>query len=376
MPASLALRLQATLAQRTADTRPTSWREDDLSVEAVAATETPTRMSIWEYDREYGGYRSTQYDEILDVSGLTEADLQAFVGCPILDSHASWSTDSIVGVVDEARREGTDLVVRFRLAKTEEAIVGKVRDGIIRKVSIGYQRRTGATITEREGDVPLRRQPFTPCELSLVAVGADPNAATRTAANVASLNQTVNVTATATTQEPTMNVDAIRSAMTAFTTAMTAALAEASSTPAQPATPANGTRAADPVDQAGQDAIEGRRNAPVQTAPQAPTAPVLRQRSAAEIEAIGHIRKIAVDGGRGAQFDAMEKAGEPLAGLRQISMGCLVTTSPETNGTTSGGDGQRSAEPMLTFEETVRGQRSAGGDVQALAQALAGFVSR
>ncbi len=24
-------------------------------MEAVAATETPTRMSIWEYDREYGG---------------------------------------------------------------------------------------------------------------------------------------------------------------------------------------------------------------------------------------------------------------------------------------------------------------------------------
>ena len=370
MPASLALRFQSSLGTRSVDTRVASWREDDLSIEAVAATETPTRMRIYDYDRECGSYRSREYDEVLDVTGLTDADIAGFVGCPILDSHSYWSSMTIVGVVDEARREGTELIVRFRMAKTEEEIVSKVRDGIIRKVSIGYDRRAGATVTEREGDVPLRRQPFVPRELSLVAIGADPNAGTRSATSLASLNPTAPVN---TPKEPAMNVDAIRSAMTAFTTAMTAALA--TETPAAP--PAGGTRAADPVDLAAQNAVEGTRAAPTQTTTlQAPAAPVLGQRSAAEIEAIGHIRKIAADAGRGAQFDAMEKAGEPLAGLRSIAMGCLVTTSPETNGTTAGADGQRSSEQFISFDEAVAGRRSGGGDVAALAQALAGFVGR
>lgn len=76
----LALRIAQDLATRSADTRPTTGREDDLSIVAVAATETPTRMRILKYDREYGGNRYQDFDEILDVAGLSDDEIRGFVG--------------------------------------------------------------------------------------------------------------------------------------------------------------------------------------------------------------------------------------------------------------------------------------------------------
>ena len=82
-----------------------------------------------------------------------------------------------------------------------------------------------------------------------------------------------------------MNVDAIRSA-TAGLAAAIASLQNAIAADAPAAPAAGGTRTADPVDQAGQDAIEGRRAplTPVETQITIPAAPAaLGQRSAAEI---------------------------------------------------------------------------------------------
>lgn len=108
MAAFLALRLQSTLAQQAADTHPSNWREDDLSVKAFAATETQTRMSIWEYDREY----RVPLDPVQRDPRRLRPDrfrLQAFVGCPILVSHSSWSTSDIVGMIDEGRLMRMDI---------------------------------------------------------------------------------------------------------------------------------------------------------------------------------------------------------------------------------------------------------------------------
>ena len=370
MSQSLALRFASQLGTRAVDTRPSSWREEDLSIEAVAATATPTRMRVYEYDREYGGYRSREYDEALDIDGLTDAEISAFVGCPVLDSHSAWSTMTVVGVIDEAKREGAGdaakLVVRMRLSKTEDDLVSKVRDGILRKVSLGYQRKAGAVITEREGDVPLRKQPFIPAELSLVAFGADAGAGTRSASNLDALHHHTPVNPT---QEPAMNVDAIRSAMTAFTTAMTAALA--TETPTAPV--ADGQRAADPAT----PAVPTPPAAPAAPAPSAPVPPSAPgQRSAEDLALIGGLRSIAASYGKGAEFDALAAAGEPIDGLRSLAGGYAKTASVSTNTTLDGAPGQRSEDRFLSHDEAATGRRSGDDAVTALASALAGFVAR
>lgn len=58
-------------------------------------------MRVWEYDCEICTYRSREFDEILDITGMRQEDLDAFVGCLVLDSHSTWSTADIVGVIDE-----------------------------------------------------------------------------------------------------------------------------------------------------------------------------------------------------------------------------------------------------------------------------------
>lgn len=361
--------------------RPNTWSDENGgSAVFVIATPTPVREEV--YIRELGGW--TWVDQVLDIAGMTEDQVAACRGMSVLNSHRRWDVrDDILGSVVEVWREdipnvGLSLLGRIQIDPTEPKVAAKVKSGSIRQVSAGFKYLDGATIQMREGNVPLMLQPALFRETSFVAVGADPNAHARSDEPRERTTSIPTVRSITSTQGTTMDLDAIRTATAGLANAVAALQTAVSVSPTAP--PANGARAADPVDQAAQNAVEGTRAAPVQAAPQvthtAPVASALGQRSAAEIEAIGHIRQFAVDAGRGAHFDAMEKAGEPLAGLRSIVMGCLETKSPETNGTHSGADGQRSHEQFISFEEAVEGKRSGGGDIAALAQALSGFLAR
>lgn len=363
--------------------RPNTWSDENGgSAVFVIATPTPVREEV--YIRELGGW--TWVDQVLDIAGMTDEQVAACRGMSVLNSHRRWDVrDDILGSVVEVWREeipnvGLSLLGRIQIDPTEPKVAAKVKSGSIRQVSAGFKYLDGATIQMREGNVPLMLQPALFRETSFVAVGADPNAHARSDEPRERTTSIPTVRSITSTQGTTMDLDAIRTATAGLASAVAALQTAVSISPAAP--PANGARAADPVDQAAQNAVEGTRAAPVQAAapqvtPTTPAAPALTQRSAAEVEAIGHIRKIAVDGGRGAQFDAMEKAGEPLAGLRSIVMGCLETRSPATNGTTIGADGQRSDEKMITFDQAIAGQRS-GADSPALvlAQALTSFMNR
>jgi HK97 family phage prohead protease len=115
--------------------------------------------------------------EVLEISAAA-VDLTRLDGMPLLNSHNQSTLDSVLGVVRAIRFEGGQLIVKVELSARHEAIWQDVRSGIIRNVSIGY-----APLQWSDQDGPQGRirtvTKWALYEVSLVPVGADPNARTR-----------------------------------------------------------------------------------------------------------------------------------------------------------------------------------------------------
>lgn len=114
------------------------------------------------------------YIERLDLRG---ADLSRLVGGPVLDAHRASSTRDQLGVVEaaELRPEGLWVRIRFRGNDAAQAVLADIGDGTLRGLSIGY------TVEEwkdtRDGDRRIRTATrWTPLEVSIVPVPADPGA--------------------------------------------------------------------------------------------------------------------------------------------------------------------------------------------------------
>lgn len=155
---------------REAASRPASWNEANNTIEAVIASNSPVVR------RDESG----EFQEVLDVNG---ADLSALRGASVLDGHQQ-GVSNIIGVVEDVRVEGNELIARLRLSDRPElaGVVRDIREGIIRNLSIGYvvhewQRKT-ETASGRRTHTAKR---WTPREVSFVAVPADRNAHTRSA---------------------------------------------------------------------------------------------------------------------------------------------------------------------------------------------------
>jgi len=170
---------EAGLLCRAASTGPQSYRAEDNSIEIVWSTGARVRRYDWIEER--------YYDEELDLRG---ADLSALMdGAPLLKDHIA-RAETTIGVVIGDTVEIRDLadgrmegVARVRLsdAESDKDIVGKIRDGIIRGISVGY-RVDEWTVVQGGGDggVDLYRATrWIPREVSATPVQADRGAATR-----------------------------------------------------------------------------------------------------------------------------------------------------------------------------------------------------
>lgn len=100
---------------------------------------------------------------------------------PFLNAHSSYSLGSVLGVIEDVRIEagvgyGT---VRFSNRKDVEGIFQDVKDGILGNVSVGAQINKLEKIDEDENEVKTYlATDWEPLEVSLVPIGADPNAQT------------------------------------------------------------------------------------------------------------------------------------------------------------------------------------------------------
>jgi HK97 family phage prohead protease len=115
--------------------------------------------------------------EVLQVSAAA-VDLSRADGMPLLDSHDQSELASVLGVVRAVKFEAGALVVTVEISARHQAIWLDVRSGIIRNVSIGYQPVLWADKEGPGGRVRTITR-WALMEVSLVPIGADPNAKTR-----------------------------------------------------------------------------------------------------------------------------------------------------------------------------------------------------
>lgn len=174
-PAPTERAVTAPMMTRAADVRPSSFREDDNSIEVCWSVGAAGLRFDW-YD---GGY----YTEQLSMEpGHVRLD-RLNAGASVLDSHSSYRLSSVIGsiVPGSVRIEDGQGLARIRLATTPDCadIVAKIKDGHIRSLSVGYNVYEFVR-TEREGEHPhMLATDWEPVEVSFVSVPFDPDAQVR-----------------------------------------------------------------------------------------------------------------------------------------------------------------------------------------------------
>jgi HK97 family phage prohead protease len=155
-----------TLHLRSAALRPSTFDPEGRTIEAIVSTGAPVARA--------------GYTEVLDLRG---ADLSRFVGAPVLDGHRRETTRDQLGVIEAARMtsDGLLVTIRFRESTGAAQVMQDVANGTLRGLSIGYS--IEQTREAKDGTKRLRTAlRWTPIEVSIVPVPADPGAHFRTGA--------------------------------------------------------------------------------------------------------------------------------------------------------------------------------------------------
>lgn len=119
------------------------------------------------------------FEEELDMSdGAVRMERLNSGNAPFLDSHASWQSRTVIGVIESAEvRNGIGTaVVRLTSSPDNADAVTKIREGILKNVSVGYNVHRWEI--QKEDDKPelwIARD-WEPMEISIVPIGFDPTA--------------------------------------------------------------------------------------------------------------------------------------------------------------------------------------------------------
>lgn len=149
---------------RAAPLRPNTFDAEANTVELVLSTGAAVQRA--------------GYVEKLDING---ADLRGAVGAPVLDTHNQGSTRSVLGVIVKAWKADGEIRARVQLSKRADVagIVGDIREGILRNVSIGYSVKRWADSTDSKGNRVRTAVAWSIHEASIVPISADKGAQTR-----------------------------------------------------------------------------------------------------------------------------------------------------------------------------------------------------
>lgn len=168
----------APMIRREAAVTPSSWQDEDRSVELMMSTGAAVLRFDW-YDGEY-------YEEVLSLEDGHVRLERMNDYAPLLDTHSSWDLGSVIGSVipGTVRVENGQMLGRVQLSSAASCadIVTNIREGHIQKVSIGYQ------VFRFEEDVPeagkrktMRATDWEPIEVSFVPLPAEFAAGVRSA---------------------------------------------------------------------------------------------------------------------------------------------------------------------------------------------------
>lgn len=156
-----------------------SYRAEDNSVELCMTTGARRVAYDW--------WNGTYYEEelVVDRKSVNTERLDANA-VQLLDSHRTGDLSRVLGVVTSYTIADGAVNVRVKLSgdPAKSGIIGDIRDGIIRNVSFGYTQDAVEVIQPSArkdgGKMPLYRVTrFTPNEVSMVPVPADPHAGSR-----------------------------------------------------------------------------------------------------------------------------------------------------------------------------------------------------
>lgn len=155
---------------RNAELRAASFDEADNSVEVIWTTGAPVRRYSWR-DGVY-------YQEILEVTTEAVRLGRLNAGAPLLNTHSDWSLEDVIGSVvpGTARIEGGIGYARVKLSGSpaDADIVMKIKDGIIRNISVGYAIHKVEKTAKADGsDEEWRVVDWEPMEISAVPIPAD-----------------------------------------------------------------------------------------------------------------------------------------------------------------------------------------------------------
>lgn len=152
----------------------------------IVATETPVRTWIPEPSGrtdEYGCPILIQVDEVLPAAAV---DLSRARGMPLLDSHDSWSLESVLGRIDSISTGSVDgisgdcVLASATLSPRHADLMPDISGGFLPNISAGYIVTEYEPLIPHPSGVPVARAAsWTLLEASLVPIGADPNAAVR-----------------------------------------------------------------------------------------------------------------------------------------------------------------------------------------------------
>lgn len=161
--------------RRNARVRSSSFDPETFTIEVVWTTgATVRRCDYWDGE---------EYDESLSLEdGAVRLD-RLNAGASFLDSHDSSECARVIGSVvrGSARIEGGKGVCTIQLSRARDVadVVTKIREGVIRNVSVGYWVHRIETV-EQDGTVPLKLvTDWEPLEISAVPVPADPGSQIR-----------------------------------------------------------------------------------------------------------------------------------------------------------------------------------------------------
>jgi hypothetical protein len=144
-----------------------SYNEADRTIEVVFATEVEAKRVMWD---------GTKYTEKLICTPESVRLERANSGANLVDTHSTYSVNTIYGVVSRAWVENGECKATVRLSKRQEVagIVGDIIDGIITNISVGYRiYETSVTENEDTNTYAVRVEDWEPGELSVCSVPVD-----------------------------------------------------------------------------------------------------------------------------------------------------------------------------------------------------------
>jgi HK97 family phage prohead protease len=162
---------------RGGEFRAQSFDEASNTIEVCWTTGATVRRQSW---------LDGPYDEELVVSASAVRLDRLNAGASFLDTHSQWSCNDVLGSVvpGSAELQRGEGIARILLTSAASAAdtVQKIKEGVIRNVSVGYLRHKVEKIESDDGKVPIWRVvDWEPYEISAVPVPADGGAQIRSA---------------------------------------------------------------------------------------------------------------------------------------------------------------------------------------------------